>query len=236
MTLAHHHSGRRHHAKHPGYGHSRRCQHFSQQHPRRRHLQRRLELHRSHRFTRDLHHDLSPVHRPFGNRNRIGLHLRHHGHHQVRTLQPGSPYSAALSTPPVASPVTSWRSTSRSHRHFFPGPACPSNRFPLYCLPICWRTAAPPISKARLAPTASPAAYLSSAIASLPPPPPPRPPAADAPASVEFVRISTARRTSEYRRIAGQGLRQEHLTASAVELRTSLVLGLRVRKAAIILA
>jgi len=48
----------------------------------------------------------------------------------------------------------------------------------------------------------------------------------DAPESVEFVHIAEAGQTNEYRRFAGQGLREESPTAGAAELRTSLVLGL----------
>jgi mono/diheme cytochrome c family protein len=48
----------------------------------------------------------------------------------------------------------------------------------------------------------------------------------DAPESVEFVRIAAAGNINEYRRFAGQSLREEHPTASAVELRTSLAIGL----------
>ena len=48
----------------------------------------------------------------------------------------------------------------------------------------------------------------------------------DAPESVEFVLMSTAGQMNEYRRFAGQGLHEERPTASAAELRTSLVLSL----------
>jgi len=40
------------------------------------------------------------------------------------------------------------------------------------------------------------------------------------------VHIAEAGQTNEYRRFAGQGLREESPTAGAAELRTSLVLGL----------
>lgn len=49
----------------------------------------------------------------------------------------------------------------------------------------------------------------------------------DAPESVEFVRIATAGQTNEYRRFAGQSLREEHPDGSAAGLRTSFVLSLR---------
>ena len=48
----------------------------------------------------------------------------------------------------------------------------------------------------------------------------------DAPESVEFVLVSAAGQTNKYRRFAGQGLQEQLPTASAAEMRTSLMLGL----------
>jgi len=48
----------------------------------------------------------------------------------------------------------------------------------------------------------------------------------DTPESVEFVQVATAGQKNEYRLFAGSNLPEERSTASASELRTSMVLSL----------